>query len=96
MLPISQTAINPIIDLFIGINNHQTLPSQSDKGALGFLYINFAFLFLTTFVTILIYFYKRKDNEKNSKTKSKRRTFLGAASYIFFSFYIFWNNKTNN
>ena len=85
MLPILQTAINPIIDLFIGINNHQTLPSQSDKGALGFLYINFAFLFLTTFVTILIYLYKRKDNEN-----------LGAASYIFFSFYIFWNNKTNN
>lgn len=75
MLPISQTTINPIIDLFMGINNHQTLPSQSDKGALGFLYINFAFLFLTTFVTILIYFYKRKDNEKIAKQKVKEGLF---------------------
>lgn len=75
MLPISETTINPIIDLFMGINNHQTLPSQSDKGALGFLYINFAFLFLTTFVTILIYFYKRKDNEKIAKQKVKEGLF---------------------
>ena len=75
MLPVSQTTINPIIDLFMGINNHQTLPSQSDKGAVVFFYIKIAFLILTTFVTILVYFYKRKDNEKLAKQKVKEGLF---------------------
>ena len=104
MLPISQTTINPIIDLFLGINNHQTLPSQSDKGAVGFFYIKLAFLFLTTFVTIWVYFYKRKDNEKLAKQKVKEGLFwmlLLACSSLFTYFVIIKPiiseyNKINN
>lgn len=91
MLPISETTINPIIDLFLGINNHQTLPSQYDKGAVAFFYIKLAFLFLTTFVTILVYFYKRKDNEKLAKQKVKEGLFwmlLLACSSLFTYFAI--------
>ena len=77
MLPIhTPIKTNPIVDLFTGINNHQTLPIQYDKEALAFFYIELAFLFLATFLTILVYFYKRKDNKKIAKQKGKEGLYM--------------------
>lgn len=75
MLPIlpnfTPIKIDPIIDLFTKINNNETLLSQSDKGDLGFFYIELVFLILTIFITTLVYFCKRKDDKKLAKQKAK-------------------------
>lgn len=104
MLPILPTRINPIIDLFVNVNNHQAMLGKLDKMDLHFFYIELFFIALTIAVTALVYFINRRKNKKLAKQKAKEGLCMMLILAVFASFTYFTTinptiskyNKINN